>query len=106
MTHGASLAVDPLTEDVIVAAHGVDVAFDAAGIQASLDTAIRCVKPRGVVVNVAIWEQEARVNMNLVLMREITVTGEHTDAFSICIHLIVDCNCRNNWIRSRARGGD
>lgn len=54
---------------------GVDVAFDAAGVQRTLDAAIKSVQPRGTVVNVAIWEETAAVNMNLVLSREIFITG-------------------------------
>lgn len=55
---------------------GVDIAFDAAGVQASLDTCISSVKTRGLVVNVAIWEQSPKVDMNLVVLREITITGQ------------------------------
>lgn len=84
LDHGATLALDPLQTDVVNATlvatdgAGVDIAFDAAGIQASIDTALRSVRPRGMVLNVAIWEQTPKVDINLVLMREINLTGELT----------------------------
>ncbi|KAF8961445.1 chaperonin 10-like protein [Flammula alnicola] len=90
LKHGATNVIDPLSPSdsgspspdsvptaVLKATNGlgVDVAFDAAGIQASLDAALLSIRPRGTFVNVSIWEAIPRVNMNLILMREITVTG-------------------------------
>jgi threonine dehydrogenase-like Zn-dependent dehydrogenase len=54
---------------------GVDIAFDAAGVQVTMDAAIASVRPRGTVVNVAIWEKPAIININLLVMKEIFVTG-------------------------------
>lgn len=54
---------------------GVDVVFDAAGIQASIDAALACVRPKGTIANVAIWEKDAQVNMNAILTKEIYLTG-------------------------------
>lgn len=79
--HGATRAFDPLNIDVpdaimkATGGRGVDIAFDAAGVQASLDAAMLSVRPRGVVVNVAIWEKKAIVNMNLIVVKEIQLTG-------------------------------
>lgn len=55
---------------------GVDVAFDAAGNQAGLDSALLSIRPRGVYLNLAIFDESPQVNMTLVLMREITLTGK------------------------------
>jgi threonine dehydrogenase-like Zn-dependent dehydrogenase len=55
---------------------GVHVAFDAAGTQASLDACLSSLRPRGTLLNVAIWEDKATVNINLILSRELNVTGE------------------------------
>ncbi|KAF8152928.1 alcohol dehydrogenase GroES domain protein [Crassisporium funariophilum] len=90
LKHGATHALDPLSlsasgspsvsaipNAVLQATHGigVDVAFDAAGIQASIDAALMSLRPRGIFVNVAIWEADPRISMNLILLKEITVTG-------------------------------
>lgn len=54
----------------------MDIAFDAAGVQASMDACLYSVKTRGLVVSVASWEQAPKVDMNLMVLREITMTGE------------------------------
>lgn len=43
---------------------GVDISFDATGVQATLDTAIAVAKPGGVVFNVAIHEKPLLINPN------------------------------------------
>ncbi|KAG5726594.1 (R,R)-butanediol dehydrogenase [Termitomyces sp. T112] len=81
LKNGATLSLDPLSVDVPEAVTkatggiGVDIAFDAAGIQASLDTALHSVRPRGTVVNVAVWEKTATVDVNLFWTKEIFLTG-------------------------------
>ncbi len=80
LEHGATQVFDP-TKDKIplavraVVAPGVHLAFDAAGIQASLDACLFSLRPRGTYVNVAIWETNATVNVNLILARELNFTG-------------------------------
>ncbi|KAJ3517064.1 hypothetical protein NLJ89_g736 [Agrocybe chaxingu] len=81
--HGATLVLDPLNPNdpvdaaVLKATNGVgvDVVFDATGVQAAVDTALLSVRPHGTFVNIAIWEQRPSLDMNLVVFREITVTG-------------------------------
>ncbi|KAF8892877.1 alcohol dehydrogenase GroES domain protein [Infundibulicybe gibba] len=81
LDHGATQALDPTTADVVAAAlaatngNGVDMVFDAAGVQASLNTAIAAVRPRGVICNVAMWERDASLNVNQLLLKEIWITG-------------------------------
>ncbi|KAG6907319.1 hypothetical protein DXG01_009438 [Tephrocybe rancida] len=64
--HGATFSFNPLETDIPKAVLeatggiGADIAFDAAGIQASLDAALQSVRPRGTVLNIAIWEKPAR----------------------------------------------
>lgn len=70
---GATIVVDP-TEDserhpVQTAVHrvnpdGIDVAFDAIGLQITIDTAIASVRPGGTVFNVAIHEKPLQINLN------------------------------------------
>ncbi|KAJ3517081.1 hypothetical protein NLJ89_g735 [Agrocybe chaxingu] len=80
--HGATLAIDPLnaagpiaTAVVKATGIGADIAFDTTGVQAAVDTALLSVRPHGVFVNVAIWEDNPRMNLNLVVRREVMVTG-------------------------------
>lgn len=90
--HGATIVLNPLEHlstrspspstvpsAVMQATNGigVDVAFDAAGIQAGLDAALLSVRPRGTLVNVAIWEKDPiTISMNLLTGREINLTGD------------------------------
>ena len=73
---------DPRTDDVVAgtlkATHdqGADVVYDCAGIQASFSVAIKAVRPRGNIMNVAIWDGPVTIPMNAVLFKEISLTGE------------------------------
>ncbi|KAJ5612715.1 GroES-like protein [Penicillium lagena] len=70
---GATIVVDPTEgneqDPVQTAVHsanpdGVDVAFDAIGLQITLDTAIASIRPGGTVFNVAIHEKPLQLNLN------------------------------------------
>ncbi|KAF4576249.1 hypothetical protein EYR36_004226 [Pleurotus pulmonarius] len=79
--HGATITSNPLDSDIpaIIAkatnGKGIDHAFDAAGVQSGIDLSLKCVRPRGSVMLVALWEVSPKIDLNLVLRREITVTG-------------------------------
>lgn len=45
----------------------MDVAFDAAGVQIAVDTAIKAVRPRGTLVNIALWGDK-RVSLDMMDM--------------------------------------
>lgn len=62
-------AVRSLTGD------GVDVAFDATGLQSTLDLAIASTKPRGCIFNVAIHKKPLSLNLNLLAMKEKRLMG-------------------------------
>jgi (R,R)-butanediol dehydrogenase/meso-butanediol dehydrogenase/diacetyl reductase len=62
-------AVADLTED------GVDVAFDATGMQSTLDLCIAATRAGGVVFNVAIHEKPLQINLNDLVKQEKTLTG-------------------------------
>lgn len=49
---------------------GVDIAFDASGIQSTLDTAFAATRPGGTVFNVAIHEKALKLNPNVVTLQE------------------------------------
>jgi (R,R)-butanediol dehydrogenase/meso-butanediol dehydrogenase/diacetyl reductase len=66
---------------VIAAVHelidedGADISYDACGIQATLDTAIACTRPGGVVFNVAIHERPLSLQLNSISLSEKKLTG-------------------------------
>jgi threonine dehydrogenase-like Zn-dependent dehydrogenase len=82
--HGATLAVDPTKSDITRAVLeatddvGVDVAFDAAGLQSTIDAAINSVRANGTVVNIAIYDAGVKVgiDMNSVSLKQITLLGD------------------------------
>jgi len=81
LEHGATLVFDPTREVVPIEVRkavppGVHVALDAAGVQASLDSCLSSLRPRGTYLNVALWRTTANVDMNLVLSKELNLTGE------------------------------
>ncbi|KAJ4355631.1 uncharacterized protein N0V89_003651 [Didymosphaeria variabile] len=78
---GAHHVLDPKTYDLVAISRelsgqgGPDVVFDCAGVPASLVTACRAVKPRGTVVNVAIWEREVPFQPNMLVFKEAHYTA-------------------------------
>jgi (R,R)-butanediol dehydrogenase/meso-butanediol dehydrogenase/diacetyl reductase len=72
---GASRVVNPTKDDVLEVVkqemgRGSDIAFEACGLQVTLDTAIACVKPGGCIFNVAIHEKPVKINLNLLTLPE------------------------------------
>ena len=49
---------------------GVDVAFDATGLQSTLDLSIAATKPRGTIFNVAIHKKPLTLNLNSLAIKE------------------------------------
>lgn len=80
--HNATQVFNPRTEDVVSGTfkatddQGADVVYDCAGIQASLTLAIKAVRPRGNIMDVALWDGPVSIHMNEVLFKEISITGE------------------------------
>jgi len=95
---GADVVLDPTETDVPAAVReltegaGADVAFECAGIDAVLASAIASVRPGGLVVNVAIWGQPATVQMNSLVMSEVSVLGSlaYRDDHPDTIRLLTD----------------
>lgn len=73
---GAHYVLDPTKEDVVARClelcdnQGVNVAFDAAGVQAAMTAAFKAIRVRGTLVNIAIWEKPAYLQMNDIVFRE------------------------------------
>lgn len=54
---------------------GADVAFDCAGVQAGLDTAISGIRIRGTVVIVSLWEKKPQIDASQIVGEEKHVLG-------------------------------
>ncbi|KIX92880.1 uncharacterized protein Z520_11356 [Fonsecaea multimorphosa CBS 102226] len=73
---GAHHVIDPVKVDVVeeveklTNGEGADVGFDAAGVQVAVDTAFKAIKARGTLVNIAVWEKRATLQMNDIVFRE------------------------------------
>jgi threonine dehydrogenase-like Zn-dependent dehydrogenase len=81
---GATHIYDPRSEDVVekskevCGGQGPKIAFDCAGVPASIKTAALAIRSRGTVLNVAIWEKEVPFQPNsLVFGEKKYLTGKH-----------------------------
>jgi (R,R)-butanediol dehydrogenase/meso-butanediol dehydrogenase/diacetyl reductase len=80
---------DPRADDLAAAVHdltsgdGVDVAFDAAGVGAALESAISCLTRGGRLVVVAMHEQPTALNPTQLVLRETEMVGS-------CVYLHQD----------------
>jgi len=78
---GADHVLDPRGTDIVEAVQeltggrGADVAFECAGIDQVLKTAIQSTRAGGTCVNIAIWGHEASVAMNDLVFREVNLIG-------------------------------
>jgi 2-desacetyl-2-hydroxyethyl bacteriochlorophyllide A dehydrogenase len=54
---------------------GIDIVFDCAGVQETIDTAVEAVNKGGTIVAVAVYEGKPRVDMSVVGDRELAVVG-------------------------------
>ena len=83
-TAGAKHVFNPQTDDLNERSHevssdglGPQVVIECAGVQASLDAAIDCVRGKGTIVNVGIFEKPATFNVNLLNRRSLTYVGSN-----------------------------
>ncbi|RFU35590.1 hypothetical protein B7463_g784, partial [Scytalidium lignicola] len=73
---------NPVEEDVVVKAKktfdsvGPDYAFDASGIQATLDTGLRALRKGGVLYNIALWGKKPVIDMNELLFNGKTLMSD------------------------------
>ncbi|KAG8672156.1 hypothetical protein FPOAC2_05523 [Fusarium poae] len=73
---GATRVVNPIEENLneivlgLTDGKGADVVFDCAGVPMSIKSACEVVRPKGTVVNLAIWEKEVPFNPNWITMKE------------------------------------
>jgi threonine dehydrogenase-like Zn-dependent dehydrogenase len=74
---GATHVFNPLEVDVVKEAQalsddgeGPQISIDCAGLAATLKSACMATRPRGIIVNVAIWEKAIEFNPNLLVFGE------------------------------------
>ncbi|WAA09778.1 2,3-butanediol dehydrogenase [Fervidibacillus albus] len=73
---GADVVINPLETDPVAAikaetgGYGVDVSFEVAGIEVTVNNAIEATKPEGDIVNVSIWEKSASIPLNNLVLTE------------------------------------
>ena len=95
---GADAVLDPKQEDVVSKVQemtggiGVDVSFEAAGVQASFQTALRATKRGGTLLNLAIWEHPIEIHPNDLVFNEIHLIGSiaYATEFPATIALMKD----------------
>jgi (R,R)-butanediol dehydrogenase/meso-butanediol dehydrogenase/diacetyl reductase len=74
-------ATDPVAEiKELTGGVGVDVVFETAGTQQSMDTALSAVRRGGRVISLAIWEDTPRIDCNALLADEVTLIGSQAYA--------------------------
>lgn len=82
--------VDPTRSDIVEEVKkltkglGADVAFDAAGVQIAVDTAIKAIRARGTLVNIALWGNK-RVTLDMMDM----LFGERRYMAGECCFLLI-----------------
>ncbi|RVU18565.1 2,3-butanediol dehydrogenase [Streptomyces antnestii] len=78
---GADVVLDPAQDDVAARVReltdglGVAAAFDASGLQITLDTALGSLRKRGTAVNLAMWSQPAQVETIQLMRTETSLTS-------------------------------
>ncbi|KAF5630054.1 alcohol sorbitol dehydrogenase [Fusarium sp. NRRL 52700] len=88
-TFGATTVLDPTKTNVgeeckkFCEGEGVQVVFDCAGMQSTLETALAASRPRSVIVNVAIWATEVTISPNYFMLNERTFKGSATYTASV-----------------------
>lgn len=73
---GASTVIDPREEDVVSRCRslcdgqGPAVALECAGVPASINTACRAVRTKGLIVNVALWDEPVPIDLMPIVFGE------------------------------------
>jgi (R,R)-butanediol dehydrogenase / meso-butanediol dehydrogenase / diacetyl reductase len=82
---GAQQVVDPTMVDLLEFSkevgdgRGFQAVFDCAGVQAAFDSALQCVRGKGKIINVAVFETQLVIKTpNLINRRQISYIGSNT----------------------------
>lgn len=77
---GATYVINPIDTDAVAFIRektngGVDVAYDAAGVQATFTSGVSAVHPGGEFKIVSVWERPVEFNPNAVVSPEVKISG-------------------------------
>jgi len=99
---GADIVLNPMEVDVVEAIMemtggiGADIAMECAGIAAAMNQATSAVRKGGRIVNVALWGKPATIDMNAILLKELSLLGtlaycnDHQDTIDLVRSTPVD----------------
>lgn len=95
---GADIIINPLERNPVQAIKeytdglGADVAFEVAGIEATINVAIESTRAEGNVVNISIWEKPASIPVNQFILTERKMTSiiAYRNIFPQVIQLIAN----------------
>jgi len=95
---GAHMVINPSEVDAVEAIKnatdgiGVDVAFEVAGIEPTIQAAIQAARAEGNVVNISIWEKTANIPLNNFILTERRMTSiiAYRNIFPQVIQLIAN----------------
>lgn len=94
---GATVVVDLTVDDLKRAVrdltrHGVDLVFDTTAVHAAINQGIGALAPRGTLVSVAGWQEQARLDMGVAMAKEIDVrfciTYRPEEDFPVALELL------------------
>lgn len=77
----ADIVLNPAEVDVVsevlqlTDAKGVDISFECTSVEVVLNTLLKAMAPRGVVVNVSIWGKQPQVDLHTIVMKELDLRG-------------------------------
>lgn len=78
---GATAVFDPLSSDVALLSRlecggsGPHVVFDCAGVQSSATSAFHSVRPKGTIVNLALWKGPISMDPNIFVRKQVRWIG-------------------------------
>lgn len=83
LENGATAVFDPTSQAVDLVAEtlkatsqrGADVVFDCAGNQRTLDTAFVAVRPRGSIMNIAVWGTRPSLDIGALTAKEVSLSS-------------------------------
>ncbi|OOQ91200.1 hypothetical protein PEBR_01368 [Penicillium brasilianum] len=84
--YGATVILDPQETDKpnamkdLTDGRGVEIVFDAVGVETALNGIIDATPVRGTIVNIAVWEKRPAINVNELMYRDINYMGLHDEA--------------------------
>ena len=103
---GADYVLDPTKEKdyigrvkELTGGEGQDIVFDCAGVATALESACKCLKVRGTVVNVAIWEKAIPFQPNELVWKEwkyATTLRSNGEDFEEVIEAIAAGECHSS----------